>query len=154
MSDQPPYTIEDLIAEAARQHAVLTKNPDFMGVGEAMQDSAVASLAPQHAAKDIDGQPNDADGVTWQQLLPFEADACEAYDLAQNRVYDLIRDAADLSKWAVNLGARGLEPVDTALVTSSKGEERVRLHFAFAPDMDERRRQAVIDLVADAIRHS
>lgn len=153
MSDQP-YTINDLIAEAARQHAALTEDPDFVGVGEQMQDSEVASLTPQHTTEDIDGQPNDADGATWQQLLPPEADACEAYDLAQNQIYDLITGAADLSKWAVNLGAHGLEPVDTALVTSSKGEERVRLHFAFAPDMDESRRQAVIDLVADAIRQS
>ncbi|MEU0978495.1 hypothetical protein ABZ488_04690 [Streptomyces griseus] len=133
-----PYTLDDLTTEAARQHAALTRDPDFMGVGEMMYNSAVASLAPQH----IDGQPNDADGVTWRQLLPFEADASEAYDLAQNRVYDLIRDAADVSAWAVQLGADGLQPEDHTLTVGGDGRPLVRLHCAFAPELDDAARAA------------
>lgn len=148
-----PYTDADLRAEAARQHAELTDDPDFMGVGEQMQDSEVASLAPQHTAEDGDGQLNDADGATWSQLLPPEVDDCEAYDLAQNQIYDRITGAANLSEWAVNLGADGLEPVGANLnIQDTAGDDRVRLHFAFAPDMDKAARQALVDRVADVIR--
>ncbi|MFJ4837137.1 PAS domain-containing protein [Streptomyces sp. NPDC088746] len=143
MTDQP-YTPADLIAEAARQHATLSEDAEFMCVGEMMQDSEVASLAPQHTAEDIDGQPNDADGVTWQQLLPLEADACEAYDLAQNRIYDLIRGAADVSAWAVQLGADGLQPEDHTLTVEGDGRPLVRVHVAFAPELNDDARAAFI----------
>ena len=45
MTDRP-YTDDDLRAEAARQHAALTEDPDFMGVGEQMQDQEIESLLP------------------------------------------------------------------------------------------------------------
>ncbi|MFJ8785002.1 hypothetical protein [Streptomyces sp. NPDC102476] len=151
MTDRP-YTAVDLRAEAARQHATLTEDPDFMGVGEMMQDSEVESLAPQHNGQDINGQPNDADGVTWSQLLPPEADDCEAYDLAQNRIYDLINGAADVSEWAVNLGADGLEPSDEHVITLDVGGRPiVRIHFAFEPDMDGDMRTALVEGIGQAI---
>ncbi len=154
MTEQP-YTSDDLTAEAARQYAALAEDPDFMGVGEMMQDSAVTSLAPQHTAEDIDGQSNDADGVTWRQLLPFEADASEAYDLAQNRVYDLIRGAADVSAWAVQLGADQLQPEDHTLTVGGDGRPLVRLHCAFAPEVDDAARAAFMNglgqLVAECL---
>jgi hypothetical protein len=151
MTDRP-YTDADLRAEAARQHATLTEDPDFMGVGEMMQDSEVESLAPQHNGQDIDGQPNDADGVTWSQLLPPEADDCEAYDLAQNRIYDLINGAADVSEWAVNLGADGLEPSDEHVITlDADGRPIARIHFAFEPDMDDDMRTALVEGIGHAI---
>jgi hypothetical protein len=147
-----PYTDEDLRAEAARQHATLLEDPDFMGVGEMMQDSEVASLAPQHAAEDIDGQPNDADGATWNQLLPPEADNCEAYDLAQNQIYDLIQSAADVSEWAVNLGADGLEPSNEHVITiDGSGKPIARIHFAFEPGMDDDMRTALVQGIGQVI---
>jgi hypothetical protein len=148
--DNQPYTDTDLRTEAARQHATLIKDPDFMGVGEMMQDSEVASLAPQHTAEDIDGQPNDADGVTWSQLLPPEADDCEAYDLAQNGIYDLIQGAADVSEWAINLGADGLEPEDHQ-ITVNAGRPIARIHFAFEPGMSDEMRAALVEGIGEAI---
>ncbi|MFE2353435.1 hypothetical protein [Streptomyces parvulus] len=151
MTDHP-YTDDDLRAEAARQHATLTEDPDFMGVGEMMQDAEVESLAPQHASADVDGQPTDADCATWSQLLPPEADDCEAYDLAQNQIYDLIRGAADVSEWAVNLGADGLVPSDAHQLTLDGDDKPIaRIHFAFEPDMPEEMKNALVTGLARAI---
>ncbi|MFF6847064.1 hypothetical protein [Streptomyces antimycoticus] len=153
MTDRP-YTDADLRAEAARQHKTLTEDPDFMGVGEAMEDAEVESLVPEHTARDIDGQPNDADGVTWGQLLPYNHDDGNAYNVAQRKIHDLINSAADVSEWAVGLGADGLKPIDGSLnIKDSHGDYRVRLHLAFAPDMDEETRKEIVDRIADAIRY-
>ncbi|RPK56154.1 hypothetical protein EES43_24240 [Streptomyces sp. ADI96-02] len=130
---EKPYTNEDLRAEATRQHAALTKDPDFMGVGEQMEGRDVVP----------DG------GVAWNDFSD------ETHEAAQRSIHGLISGAADVSKWAVNLGADGLEPVGLILnINDSVGEHRVRLHFAFAPDMDKATRNKVIDLVADAIRRT
>ncbi|MEV5086225.1 hypothetical protein AB0K74_48820, partial [Streptomyces sp. NPDC056159] len=92
MTDQP-YTDDDLRVEAAAQHATLTEDPEFMCVGEQMDDDIVASTEHE------DG------GKTWSELLPFEADSGEAYNTVQRKIHALINGAADVSKWAVDLGA-------------------------------------------------
>ncbi|MFF1348456.1 hypothetical protein ACFVZJ_21175 [Streptomyces sp. NPDC058322] len=133
-----PYTNADLRAEAADQHNYLTEDPDFMGIGEAMDDSIVTST-------------EDGPNLTWGDLLPDE----DAFNDAQKKIRTLIVGAADVSKWAVHLGADGLEPINTNLTIKNRaGEDRVRLHFAFAPDMDEDKREAVMEVIADAIRQS
>jgi hypothetical protein len=130
-----PYTDDDLRAEAARQHAVLTEDPDFVGVGEQMQDSEIESLLPPAEA---DG----AEGPHWDDVLDEDQ-----FHEAQRAVHRLISHAADVSRWAVNLGADGLEPDDHTfqLGTQGTGDNDpevpfVRLHFAFHPDAtaDER----------------
>lgn len=73
-----PYTDTDLRAEAARQHAGLTEDPDYVGIGEQMDDEI------------------------WRGLSEDD------YDAAQRSIHDLINGAADVSEWAVNLGAAGL----------------------------------------------
>jgi hypothetical protein len=124
-----PYTNEDLRSEAARQHATLTEDPDYMGVGEQMQGQEIESLLPPDEA---DG----AEGPHWDDLLDEDQ-----FDEAQRKIHDLINGAADVSQWAVNLGADGLEP--SAHVLNLDGDDKpiVRLHMAFHPDMDERDRQ-------------
>lgn len=137
-----PYTDTDLRAEAARQHAALTEYPEFMCVGEQMADGIVESTRE-------DGAPRN-----WDSVLRLNADDYEQFDAAQRQVHDLITRAADLSKWAVNLGADGLDPVTGNLnIKDSVGEDRVRIHFAFAPDMDQATRREIVDRIADAIRH-
>ncbi|WP_329330828.1 hypothetical protein OIU81_03225 [Streptomyces sp. NBC_01454] len=137
-----PYTDNDLRAEAARQHAALTGYPEFMCVGEQMADGIVESTQE-------DGAPRN-----WDSVLRLNADDYEQFDAAQRQVHDLITRAADLSKWAVNLGADGLDPVTGNLnIKDSVGEDRVRIHFAFAPDMDQATRREIVDRIADAIRH-
>ncbi|MER8158123.1 hypothetical protein [Streptomyces sp. NPDC094472] len=143
MTTETPYTEDDLRAEAAAQHAVLTEDPDFMGVGEQMDDDIVTSTE------------TDGGGRTWSELLPYEADGGEAYNSAQRKVHDLIRGAADVSEWAVNLGADGLEPDGHTLqlgIDPGDGDQpRVRLHFAFAPDMTDADRDRFVMRLGRAI---
>jgi hypothetical protein len=110
MSDRP-YTDDDLRAEAARQHATLTEDPDFVGVGEQMDDEE------------------------WRSLN------ADDFDAAQRSIHDLINGAADVSEWAVNLGADGLEPSPHVINLDGDNGPFVRIHFAFHPDMPERDRQ-------------
>ncbi len=145
-STDRPYTDTDtdLRAEAARQHATLAEDPDFMGVGEMMDgrhvhyeaDEAAGCLMPPP------GTPR------WDEL---DEDTFEA---AQRSIHDLINGAADVSEWAVELGADGLEPSEQQL-TLGRGEPRVRIHFAFAPDMSETdRRDFVAEIAAATVTAS
>ncbi|MGK3107912.1 MULTISPECIES: hypothetical protein [Streptomyces] len=130
MTDRP-YTDDDLRAEAARQHKKLTEDPDFMGIGEQMGDASVVHTD--------DGETS----LTWQELLvPEGGGSWDAFDAAQRKIHDLINGAADVSDWAVALGADGLEPDGHTLQlgasdgSDSDDEPTVRLHFAFHPDME------------------
>lgn len=142
MTTELPYTDADLRAEAITQHAGLTEDPDFMGVGEAMCDTAVQSTNPDPDAETDTGR-------TWVELLPYEADGGEAYNAAQIKIHDLIRGAADVSEWAINLGSDGLEPTGHRIeIEGPDGGVAVRLHFAFDADMPDVVRDSVVaDLV-------
>lgn len=129
-----PYTDDDLRAEAARQLALSTEDPDFMGIGERMQDSEIDSLLPPEEA---DG----AEGTHWGDL------SREDFDTAQRAIDDLLTNAADVSEWAVNLGADGLEPDDEHVDIAHGGVTGVRIHFAFHPDLPEELRASVIAAV-------
>lgn len=135
MTDRP-YTDDDLRAEAARQHATLAEDPDYMGVGEQMDDRFVRYevVDPEHG--DLMPPPGTP---RWNELGEHE------FDVAQNQIHDLINGAADVSEWAVNLGADGLEP-DEHVVTA--GENRVRVHFAFAADMSDDDRADIVSQFA------
>ncbi|MFI7315183.1 hypothetical protein [Streptomyces hygroscopicus] len=144
MSADQPYTDEDLRAEAARQHAALTEDPDFVGVGEGMEDGPVHSTS------------TDADRArTWEELLDPERDGTDAYETAQQKIHDLINNAADVSKWAVDLGADGLQPEDHAITLDGDGQPLVRVHLAFHPGMDDEARQGfamhLARVMADAL---
>ncbi|MFJ6073663.1 hypothetical protein ACIQFU_22950 [Streptomyces sp. NPDC093065] len=102
MTDHP-YTDNDLRAEAARQHATLTDDPDLMGVGEQMEYAWVPSVETTE----------DGSARTWKQLLVVEDETGDdedytAFGEAQRKIHDLIQGAADVSEWAVSLGAAGL----------------------------------------------
>ncbi|MFJ4682001.1 hypothetical protein [Streptomyces sp. NPDC088789] len=118
-----PYTDDDLRAEAARQHYTATEDPDYMGVGEQMEGRDVTP----------DG------GVAWNDFSD------ETFDAAQRSIHDLINGAADVSRWAINLGADGLEPLDSSLAMSTTIGPLVRIHFAVRPDMPEEMRTALIE---------
>ena len=130
MTDRP-YTDADLRAEAAHQHSILTTEVDFMGIGEAM-----------------DGSEIDSTGTTWDQLGDGE------FDTAQRAIDDLLGKAADVSEWAINLGADGLEPDGHTFQLGAQGPSDddpdmpfVRLHFAFNPAAtDEERDRFVMQL--------
>ncbi|MGQ4343531.1 hypothetical protein [Streptomyces sp. SAS_275] len=141
MTDRP-YTDEDLRAEAARQHALSVEDPDFMGIGERMEGAFIDSTVVD---EDPDFQP---EGNTWDQL--GRAD----FDAAQRSIDGLLTSAADVSEWAINLGADGLEPDEHTFQLGAQGPGAddpdmpfVRLHFAFNPAAtDEERDRFVMQL--------
>lgn len=135
-----PYTDADLRAEAARQHETLAEDPDFMGVGEMMEDAEITSQMPE---EDEDGTTDpDAKGWTWSELLDEDQ-----FDAAQRQIHDLINGAADTSAWAVNLGADGLEPDEHELTWPTGGQPAVRLHLAYHPELPPGARAEVRRLV-------
>ncbi|MFG2900947.1 hypothetical protein ACGFZH_28160 [Streptomyces zaomyceticus] len=127
-----PYTDDDLRAEAARQHATLTEDPDYVGVGEAMEDRMVTP----------DGN------VEWGDFTD------ETHDAAQHSIYDLITGATNVSEWAVALGADGLVPYDGQITLDGDSRPFARIHFAFDPGMPEEMRLALVEGVGTEIaRH-
>ncbi|MFE6428128.1 hypothetical protein ACFVOB_22085 [Streptomyces rochei] len=144
MTDRP-YTDDDLRAEAARQHdQILDEALEFAGVGESMQDAYVGST--------LQGD----EGSTWGEAVDGEA-----FGEAQEKIHALIRGAADVSEWAVNLGADGLQPDGHTLQLGTKGPAEedpdqpfVRLHFAFRPDAPaEDRDRFVMELSKVVLRN-
>lgn len=119
------YNDDDLRHEASRQYALLVEDPDFMGVGEMMQDSEVESLLPPEEA---DG----AEGAHWDDILDEDQ-----FDEAQRKIQNLISDAADVSRWAIDLGADGLEPSNDNITVNGDEKPIVRMQFAFEPSMSE-----------------
>jgi hypothetical protein len=131
-----PYTDEDLRAEAARQHYTATTDPDFMGIGEQMDgsfiDSTVVDPDPERGTEPVTGR-------TWDQLPG------EQFGEAQRAIDDLLGKAADVSEWAVNLGADGLEPLDAQLTLDAGDAPLCRIHFAVRPDMPDDMRLALVE---------
>ncbi|MFE7899215.1 hypothetical protein ACFU3E_17130 [Streptomyces sp. NPDC057424] len=141
MSDRP-YTDADLRAEAARQHATASEDPDFMGVGEQMEytfiDSTIVDPDPATGTEPITGN-------TWDALAPHD------FEAAQRDIHRLINGAADVSEWAVNLGADGLEPDEHQLTWSAGEQPIVRVHFAFHPRMHAEARDYLVTAVGEAM---
>ncbi|WP_063764823.1 hypothetical protein [Streptomyces aureus] len=131
------YTDEDLRDEAARQHAMSTDDPDFMGIGERMDRAFIDSTVTDREV---------VNGTTWGMLTPHD------FNAAQRGINRLLTSAADVSAWAVNLGADGLEPSTEDDITLTAGEKPIaRIHFAFDPEMPEDARAHLVEGVADAI---
>ncbi|MFI1728224.1 hypothetical protein ACH40E_03080 [Streptomyces acidicola] len=138
MTDRP-YTDDDLRHEAARQHKNLTEDPDFMGIGEGMDGTPIPSTV-------VDLEPDTSEPLemsrTWDQLGEDD------FDAAQRAIDDLLTNAADVSEWAVNLGADGLEPIDAQLTADTGDRPLFRIHFAVRPDMPDDMRTALVEGLA------
>lgn len=131
MTDRP-YTDDDLRAEAARQHKAATEDPGFSGIGEQMEGHKIPSRGD----------------FQWDQLGDHD------FDTAMHAIDDLLGDAANVSKWAINLGADGLEPDGHVLTVGSKDKPIARIHFAFAPDLDSDVRNALVEGLGQVIADS
>jgi hypothetical protein len=131
MTDRP-YTDDDLIAEAARQHHELTEDPDFMGVGEQMQGQEVTP----------DG------GVNWNDFRD------ETFDAAQRSIHDLITGAADVSEWAVKLGAAELTPHEPLAVRSTTGGWEVAVQVATNPGLTDNARVELLNAIRAAVEET
>ncbi|CAM5265553.1 hypothetical protein [Streptomyces fumanus] len=132
MSDQP-YTDDDLRAEAARQLSA-------HGPGASREQTYAAMLdAPIESTRDTDGP-------TWSEAL-------DAPDLSTPAatINALINDAADVSEWAVHLGADGLEPLGEQLTAHTQNGPWFRLHFAVRPDMPDDMRRALVEGIGQEI---
>lgn len=125
MTDQP-YTVADLLAEAARQHKNAVEDPDFSGVGEQMEGHKIPSRGD----------------FQWDQL------AEDDFYKAMRAIDDLIGKAADVSRWAVDIGDDGLEPLDSVLSMQTTGGPLVRIHFAVRPNMPDDMRNALVEGLA------
>lgn len=132
MTDQP-YTDADLRAEAARQYFSATTDPDFMGIGEQMDGSPIESTF-----YDASGQRHEQ-GRVWDQLDRKD------FDDAQRAIDDLLGKAADVSQWAVDIGADGLEPDEHQFTLKAGETPFIRVHFAFAPDLSDEGRTAFVE---------
>ncbi|MEU3665804.1 hypothetical protein [Streptomyces virginiae] len=122
MPDQP-YSQDDLRAEAARW------------VGDDIDGLEVITAM--------------ADREPWVHLDN------DTFNDAYAEVRRLINSAVDTSLWAVHLGADGLEPDDHHLqlgIDPGTGDEpRVRIQFAFAPEMTGPERDAFVVALAKVI---
>lgn len=130
MTDRP-YTDDDLRAEAARQHKELTEDPDFMCVGERMEYRAIPSTAPA------------GEGQNWNDLAPHD------FEEARRDVARLLEGAADVSEWAVNLGAAGLTATTSMgwYVSSTNGWD-IAVQLAHRPQI----RPGIRDEIESAVR--
>jgi hypothetical protein len=139
-STDRPYTDDDLRTEAARQHYTATTDPDFMGIGEQLDGSPIESTCFDAAGE------RQAPGLTWDQLDG------EQFGEVQRAVDDLLGRAADVSEWAINLGADGLEPSDEHAITVNGDDKPIaRVHFAFEPGMPDTMRTAFVEGIGSAI---
>jgi hypothetical protein len=125
-----PYTVADVLTEAARQHKAATEDPGFSGIGEQMEGNKIPSRGD----------------FQWDQLDDDD------FDKAQRAIDDLLGKAADVSEWAVQLGDDGLQPSDDHVITlDGDGKPIARIHFAFEPGMPEEMRTALVQGIGQAI---
>lgn len=134
-----PYSDADLRTEAARQHSLILEDADFMGIGERMDGTEISSPTTEDERGVILG-------TTWDELPR------EDFDAAQRSIDDLLKSAADVSEWAINLGDDGLVPSNGHQLTlDGDSKPFARLHFAFEPDMDERMKNTLVTGIAQAL---
>lgn len=135
----PAYTQDDLRAEAARQLSTASTDPDFMGIGEQMDgtfiESTIVDPDPQTGTERITGR-------TWDELDRDE------FGAVMRKIDDLINGAADVSDWAIQLGADGMEPEERTLWMGPADKPAVRVMFAFAEDMSDADRDDFISEIA------
>ncbi|MFF0143561.1 hypothetical protein ACFYRN_45160 [Streptomyces sp. NPDC005227] len=133
--DARPYTDADLRAEAVRQLSAhgpgITPEQSY----SAMLDAHIASTRDEDS------------GPTWSEALSAPELAAPA-----DAVHALIKGAADVADWGVRLGADELTPSNEHVITINAGVRPfARLHFAFAPGMDEEMRTALVKGVGGTI---
>jgi len=121
-----PYTDDDLRAEAARQIKHTLDNLDTDGLLEASTYEL-------------------GDGQRWEQL--DERDWREAL----REVDELLDSAADVSRWAIDLGAGGLTPRATHGWLSTTGSWEVAVQIATSDELTESARNELIAEIRKAL---
>lgn len=135
-----PYTDNDLRAEAALCLSALSTSPTVADILRWLPGAYVDSHREE-----------DRKSHTWGDLL----DNTGLAEVAR-KIHGLIGDAGNVvgalnsARWLIDLCADGLEPSEQQL-TLGRDEPRVRIHFAFAPDMSEADRRDFIAEIAAAV---
>ncbi|QJT04390.1 hypothetical protein G9272_32245 [Streptomyces asoensis] len=132
MTTNRPYTDDDLRTEAARQLSAHR--------GHQHPNATLAAMLDAH----IESTRTDTgdDGLTWDEALE-----CRDLNTPATAIHTLIEGAADISEWAINLGADGLIPDAEHVDITHADVTGVRIHFAFHPGMPEELRASVIAAV-------
>jgi hypothetical protein len=118
-----PFTDEDLKAAAALMHYALTIEPN-----------------PADASAGLSDNPR------WLLVEP----GSEHDEQLRESVVELVSGAADISRWAVDLGADGLEPEEHQFTLNAGPKPIIRVHFAFAPEMSDDSRGAFVQGLGEA----
>ncbi|MBZ6085882.1 hypothetical protein KVH15_33405 [Streptomyces olivaceus] len=132
-----PYTDDDLRAEAAISLLALSTTPSTGDIRRSLPSAY------------IDSHREDDDGPTWDDLLDEKA-----LGDAAGKISALVEGAADTTRWAVDLGADGLEPSTEHAITLNAGRPIARIHFAFEPGMPEEMRTDLVEGIGDAINEA
>lgn len=124
MGDRP-YADQDLCSAAALMHYAMTTEPN-----------------PTDADSVLSGHP------AWAHV---EVGSDEE-DTLRESVVELVSGAADVSQWAINLGADGLQPHARAInIGWNDGPLQARIHIAFPAAMPDGERDQFVTDIADAI---
>ncbi|MFJ5151430.1 hypothetical protein ACIQCF_07545 [Streptomyces sp. NPDC088353] len=142
MTDNPtpdrPYTDDDLRTEAAICLLGLSTTPGVADIRRWLPGAYVESH-----------REDDGSGHTWGDLLDENG-----LGEVSGKVHALVEGAADVTRWAVDLGADGLEPLPEQLSAQTDNGPWFRLHFAVRPDMpDDMRRALVEGIGAEIAKH-
>lgn len=135
-----PYTDADLRAEAASCLSALGALPTAADIRRSLPDTYIDSHRTPASGRE----------ATWAAVVGEDG-----LGVLADEIHALIDGAADVSEWAVNLGADGLQPDGHTLqlgVDPGDGDRpRVRMHFAFHPDMDDARRDQFVMRLSKAV---
>ncbi|MGW7597298.1 hypothetical protein [Streptomyces antimycoticus] len=135
-----PYTNADLRATAAEFVATAIREITPSEIADRMDRNYVQST-----------NPGDGNGRTWAQLLNRgDLDTTE-FLAARQQVDDLIRDAADVSEWAIQLGAANLTPHPAMAWQSTSGRYNVAVQVATANDLIPAARDELIAEIRAAV---
>lgn len=131
-----PYTRDDLIAEAASCREALSIPPTPDDIRRQLPDAYI----------DSHRTPSSGHEATWGAVV-----GDSSLDHPTDQIHALIEGAADVSAWAVQLGADGLEPEEHSITVSGNSRPIARIHFAFEPGMPDDMRTALVEGIGQAI---
>jgi len=142
MTPPPLYNDADLRTEAAICLLALSTTPDVADIRRWLPGAYVESH-----------REDDGSGHTWGDLL----DENGIGEVA-SKVHALIEGAPDVTRWAINLGADGLEPdhhtIQLGVDPGDGDRPRIRMHFAFHPDMPDADRDHFVMALSKVVLRS
>jgi hypothetical protein len=135
MTPPPLYNDADLRTEAAICLLALSTTPDVADIRRWLPGAYVESH-----------REDDGSGHTWGDLLDEDG-----LGEVSGKVHALVEGAADVTRWAVDLGADRLEPSGSSITVGASEKPIARIHFAFEPDMPDEMQTALVEGIGQAI---